>query len=120
MKKPIYKKVRYDEDWLVICELCWGSYNKLGCHIRLKHNILTRDYRKMFWLDNNARLMSKASIELARKRNRENYDKVVVQNLIKKGVNTRYYIWHEWRFREKCSPQTMARLSQQSFIKLSK
>ena len=113
----MYKPVRYDIHWLVICELCEKSYNKLWVHIRNTHEILTSEYRKMFGLDKKARLMSEESIELARSKNKENFKKVVLENLVKKWAETRFKDWHKWRTRDKVSEQTMDRLNKLYFYR---
>jgi hypothetical protein len=48
----------------------------------MSHKILTSDYKKKFLLKRKQSLMCKESILLARKRNLENYDSVVIKNLI--------------------------------------
>jgi len=106
--------IEHDVNWLPICKLCGKSFNKLWSHLRMTHKILTSEYRKQFWLDKCARLMSKYSIELAKKRNKENYELVVTENLINKWVKTRYKNWDKWRTRDKIRTQTALRLSNNS------
>lgn len=102
--------VQYDYEGKVVCELCWLSFNKLWVHIRNSHDMLTKDYRKQCWLDMKTRLMSEASIELARRRNKENFDLVVKDNLLNLWVSTRYKDWHKWRTKESVSIQSFNRL----------
>ena len=106
----MYWVIEKDSNWLIICELCWKSFNKLWSHIRMTHNMLTSDYRKQFGIDVSWRLMSDTSIALASKRNKENYDTVVTENLVDKWVDTRYIKWHEWRTYNKMREQTKIRL----------
>lgn len=103
--------LRRDNRWRVICDICWLSFNKLWGHIRYAHEILASDYKLIFWLDNKQSLMSKSSIALARQRNLENYDLVVTQNLIARWDKTRFKEWSKWRTLDKCSTQTLLRLS---------
>jgi hypothetical protein len=107
-----YIPVRYDTEWKVICELCDKSFNKLWSHLRMTHRMLTSDYRKQFWLDRCAKLMSEFSIDLARERNKENYELVVKENLIARWVKTRYKEGDKWRTLDKMSPQTIKRVSE--------
>lgn len=109
--------IEYDSDWLVICKICNKSFNKLWWHIRMKHNMLTIEYRKQFWLDNKARLMSESSILLARKNNKDNYNLVVTDNLLNKWKGTRYKLWYKWRTRNQIREQTRIRLQNNLFIK---
>jgi len=105
-----YKPVQKDDNWLIICELCGEPFNKLGSHIYWWHKMLTSQYRQMFGLNANTRLMSDESIEIARYNNEINKDIVIKENLIKKWINTRYKKGHEWRTLEKIAPQEYQRL----------
>ena len=103
--------IEHDVNSLPICKVCGKSFNKLWSHIRMTHKMLTSQYRIQFWLDNNARLMSKTSIVLASKRNKENYDLVVTENLLSRWINTRYKDWDPGRTKDKVREQTRIRLS---------
>lgn len=113
----MYTPVRYNSQWNVICELCEKSFKKLGSHLVNKHKILTVEYRKMYWLDMNTKLMCKESIELARKNLFDNYKVSCKKNLIEAWEGTRFTNWHKGRVREQCSEQTMNRLWKLYFYK---
>ena len=51
-------------------------------------------------------ILSEESRELARKRAYENYDVVIVENLLKKGKKTRFKKGSQGRVKEKVSEQT--------------
>ena len=116
----MYWEIEKDSSWKIICAICWKSFNKLWLHIYYKHNMTTDNYREKFWLDQCSRLMSESSISLARKRNKENYELVVKENLIKWWKKTRYNIWHKWRTKDKLIQQTIIRLSNNKFKNVRK
>ena len=57
-------------------------------------------------MDVTAGILSEESRELARKRAYENYDVVIVENLLKKGKKTRFKKGWKGRVKEKVSEQT--------------
>ena len=57
--------------------------------------------------------MSEESTELARQRNKENYDLVVEENLLKGGEETRFEENHRGRTKDQISEQTRRRLIKQ-------
>lgn len=72
-----------------ICHICGMAYRKLGNHIFNRHGITQNQYREMFKLYHNTKLSNKEYQDTMRKYNKDNYDVVVVENLIKGGVDTR-------------------------------
>jgi len=104
--------VSYDEQWLVICEICGNgnAFKKLWGHLRMVHKVLTADYKREQWLNQTQSLMCKESVELARQRNKENRKKVVNENLIKWWENTRFKKWDKDRTKEKVSLQCFNKL----------
>lgn len=71
-----------------MCHICGKTFNKLGAHSWMVHQILTKDYREMFGLCNNTRLMCDESIETARLNWEANKDKQVIN--LNKGIETRW------------------------------
>lgn len=65
------------------------------------HRLKSAEYKKMFWLDRSQSLMSDKSIALARQNNKNHYELVVEQNLLKEGEPSRFKDWHPWRTRDK-------------------
>lgn len=75
-------------------------------HVRQIHKMESREYKERFGLDVGKGIMCEESVEIARKRNLENYDVVVVQNLIKNGTYTRFAKGHVGRTKNMISEQT--------------
>ena len=76
-----------------ICHICGEAQRKLGSHIAHRHHMSQNEYRDMFGLYHNTRLSNYEYIENMSQINNKHKDKVVKENLIKCGVNTR--ISHE-------------------------
>ena len=74
-----------------------------------------RTYRITFWLDLSKWIMSQSSIEKARTKALENYDKVIKVNLLEKGKDTRFIQWH-WKLKY-ISEQTKNMLRNRRFKK---
>jgi hypothetical protein len=89
-EKPPYGEVGYDPNGWPICHICGRSYRKLISHVIQQHKISQEEYKMQFGLDLGKGIMCKESTELARKRNKEHYDKVVKENLLVKGEETRF------------------------------
>ena len=85
--------IHYASNGDPICHICGQAHRKLGNHIRFKHNITQNEYRDMFKLYHNTRLSNYEYINNMSQINNKHKDKVVKENLIKCGVNTR--ISHE-------------------------
>ena len=85
--------IHYASNGDPICHICGQAHRKLGNHIRFKHNITQNEYRDMFKLYHNTRLSNYEYIVNMSQINNKYKDKVVKENLIKCGVNTR--ISHE-------------------------
>jgi hypothetical protein len=78
-----------------------------------------KEYKKMFGFDLGKGICSKESSMLSSNWNALYRSKVVEENLLKKGVKTRFEKGSKGRTKDKISPATMKRLKQQSFIKKS-
>ena len=105
--------IRYDEDGNPICEICNKSFKRVISHVRQKHDMNEREYKKTFGYDLKKGICSKKSAELSREKVFENYEKVVEKNLIKKGVKSRFTDGHKGRTKDKVSEQTLIRLKGQ-------
>lgn len=88
-KLPPKGEIHYAPNGDPICHICGMAYRKLGNHIAFRHHISQREYREMFRLHHNTRLSNIGYKETMREYNKRDYDKVVKENLIKGGVNTR-------------------------------
>ncbi len=85
--------VHYAPNGDTICHICGEAQRKLGSHIAHRHHISQNEYRDMFELYHNTRLSNYEYINNMSQINNKYKDKVVKENLIKCGVNTR--ISHE-------------------------
>ena len=85
--------VYYAPNGDVICHICGEAQRKLGSHIAYRHHMSQNEYRDMFELYHNTRLSNSEYINNMSQINNRHKDKVVKENLIKCGVNTR--ISHE-------------------------
>lgn len=105
-------EIHYDKEGKPICHICGKSFKKLLAHVWQKHRMSAYDYKKHFGLETTKSIMCKESIEIARQRNLENYDKVVKNNLIRKGENTRFKKGYKGRTKDQVSPMTAKKLKE--------
>ena len=85
--------VYYAPNGDVICHICGEAQRKLGSHIAYRHHMSQNEYRDMFELYHNTRLSNYEYINNMSQINNKHKDRVVKENLIKCGINTR--ISHE-------------------------
>ena len=94
-------KANFDESGLIICHICGKSFDRLPMHLRQSHGLSTYDYKEAFGLNICTGLISLQQKELMRKYSKENYDKVIKENLIKNGEKTRFEKGSSGRTKEK-------------------
>lgn len=109
---PQKGEIKYDKEGKPICHICGKSFKKLMSHVWQKHNMFSYEYKKTFGLETTKSIMWKGSVELARKRNLDNYDKVVTENLLKKGQDTRFKKGHKGRTKDQISIMTERKLKE--------
>tara|TARA_R110001592_G_scaffold139139_4_gene358959 strand:+ start:2879 stop:3229 length:351 start_codon:yes stop_codon:yes gene_type:complete len=107
----MYGIVEYDNDGKPKCEICGEHFDRVISHVRQKHDISALEYKKRFGFDTKKGICSERSKNLSRLKVFENYNKVVKENLLKKGSTT--------RFKKGCKGRTREQLSEQSKIRLS-
>lgn len=73
-----------------VCALCGRAYAKLGNHLWQAHQIDPITYLTNLNLPHNTRLTSVDFQEKMREYVRDNYDRVVEENLLQNGRNTRF------------------------------
>lgn len=105
-----YGVIEYDDIGNPVCEICGKSFSRVLSHVRQKHDMNEREYKLKFGFDLRKGICSRFSSELSRIAVEENYEKVVVQNLNKKGQNSRFKKGDKGRTKEKVSEQTRIRL----------
>lgn len=109
-KLPNYGEIAYDKAGKPICHICGKSFKKLMSHAWQKHGISAREYKIKFGLETTKGIMCEESVALARQRNLEHYDKVVLQNLVSKGEGTRFKKGSKGRTKEKVREMTRRKL----------
>lgn len=82
--------VYYDKNGKIICPICERSFSKLISHVIQKHNMSGKEFRLKHGFCVGFSFMSKEAKEKAREANLKNYDKVVINNLINGGKETRF------------------------------
>lgn len=105
-------EIHYNKEGLPLCHICGKPFKKVLSHVWQKHNMSAYDYKKTYGLETTKSIMCKDSIELARKRNLEHYDKVVTENLVRKGQSTRFKQGSKGRTKDQISPMTHKKLSE--------
>lgn len=104
--------IKYDSEGNPICEICKKSFSRVISHVRQKHNMTEREYKIMFGFDLKKGICSKDSSAKSRIAVEKNYDKVVIKNLTKNGVKTRFEKGHKGRTKDKVSEQTRIMLKE--------
>lgn len=107
-----YGNIEYDEEGNPKCEICGLHFKRVLTHVRQKHFIDEREYKKEYGFDLYKGICSKESSEKSREKVFENYDKCIEKNLIKKGGESRFKKGHEGRTKDKVSAQTKAMLKE--------
>lgn len=103
-------KLHYDEDGKIICHICGRSFHSLDMHINMSHDITVSDYKKEFGLNNSTGLRSEHVKNKLRQAVKENYEKVVTNNLIERGKENRFKVGGKGRTREQLRLQELNRI----------
>lgn len=106
--------IRYDANGLPICEICDKSFHRVAAHVRQKHHMTAKEYKKKFGLDNIKGICSQESHDKSSDRVFENFNKCVGDNLIKEGTTTRFKKGCQGRTGDMVSTQTYIRLCEQA------
>jgi hypothetical protein len=85
-----YGVIEYNDEGKPKCEICGKYFSRVLSHVRQVHMLNEREYKIRFGLDLKKGICSKESSLRSRMKVFENYDKVVKDNLIKKGKKSRY------------------------------
>ena len=115
-----YGKIEYNDEGLPKCEICGKHFHRVTAHVRQVHGLSAREYKLQFGLDLIKGICSKESAEKSREKAMSNYDKVIAENLIQCGEETRFKKGAVGRTRDKVSQQTLNRLKQNTFLKNEK
>lgn len=107
---PHFGEVVYDKQGNPVCHICGKGFKKLLTHVWQKHELSGNEYKETFGLEKKKGITSEETRELLRQRVKEHYDLVVIQNLIKGGVRSRFKYGDEGRTKDKVSEQTRRQL----------
>ena len=99
-----YGIIEYDAAGLPKCELCGEYFNRVVSHVRQKHDLTAREYKKQFGFDVSKGICSAESSLLTREKTLSNYDKCISRNII--GHNHKFKKHHKGRTRDQVSEQT--------------
>lgn len=88
-KLPPKGEVHYASNGDPICHICGMAYRKLGNHIAFRHHMTQNEYREKFKLYHNTKLSNTEYKDLMRQYTKDNYNQVVVENLVLGGIGTR-------------------------------
>jgi hypothetical protein len=102
--------VEYNHLKQPICHICGRAFKNLLTHAYQKHGTSAYDYKKEFELDLYKGIIAEETREKHRVAVKRDYDKVVVDNLLAKGKETRFTKGCEGRTRDKVSLQTLNEL----------
>jgi hypothetical protein len=105
-----YGQIEYNLAGLPKCEICNQYYHRVLCHVRQKHHMTEREYKKMFGFDLIRGITSLVSKEKSRAAVLNNFETVVTKNLLCKGKDSRFKNGHTGRTKELVSKQTQIRL----------
>ena len=114
---PQKGEVVYTSEGKIVCHICGKAFTRLLTHVRQYHGISEKDYKKEYGLILYKGIISESSREKSRKAVFNNYDKVVLDNLVKNGKNTRFKDGYKGRTKDKVSLQEMKRLKQSRIIR---
>ncbi len=106
-----YGIIEYNANGLPKCELCGKFFNRVLSHVRQKHAMTEREYKVMHGFDLLKGITSAQSREKSRQAVFNNFEKVVQNNLIQKGEQSRFKKGSEGRTRDQVSEQTKLMLA---------
>lgn len=108
---PEVGEIKYDDMGRPICHICGRAFDKLLSHVKQRHKISAEEYKEKFGLDNGKGVVSEKTRTVLQQKVMDNYDKVVVENLIKGGSATQFKNGHSGRTKDKVRLQTKIMLS---------
>jgi hypothetical protein len=107
-----YGILEYNEEGKPKCEICGKFFNRVISHVRQKHFLNEKEYKKQFGFDLKRGICSKESSEKSRIKTLDNYEKCINQNLKIKGLKNRFKLGDKGRTKDKVSEQTRIRLKE--------
>ena len=107
-----FGKIEYNNDNQPKCEICNKYFDRVVSHVRQKHELNEKEYKKMFGFDLNKGICSKESSDKSSIQTLKHYDKCIKNNLIIKGSKSRFNNGNKGRTKEQVSAQTRIRLKE--------
>ena len=99
------------------CLECGKYYAKPASHAFQQHQMTAREYKQKHGLEVSKGIITNEMKDKLKQYTYENRTKVIDNNLIKAGKQTRYKTAPNWNYNYKRSPQTLERLSKLHLIK---
>ena len=106
-----YGIVEYDQEGKPICEICGKAYHRVLGHVRQKHQLTEKEYKKQFGFDVTNGICSKESAERTSVKTKANFVKCIEHNLLANGIKTRFQVGSKGRTKDKVSAQTKINLT---------
>lgn len=107
-----YGIIEYDKNGKPVCEICGKSFNRVLSHVRQKHDMNEREYKKKFGFDLKKGICSQESSDKSREKVLENYDLCIGQNLLVGGKDSRFEDGDKGRTKDQVSEQTRIMLKE--------
>lgn len=98
--------IEYDQSGKPKCEICGRYFNRVLSHVRQKHSMNEREYKKAYGFDLSKGICSKESSNKTRIKTLLNYEKCISINLKKKGESYRFKMGSVGRIKSMVSAQT--------------
>ena len=108
LTKRLLKK--HGKENLIQCKICNKYFLRPCQHARQVHKISAKEYKREFGLDNKKGITTESDKNNMRQHTKENYDVVVLKNLLKEGQSTRFKKGDKTLGKYERSEQTMNRL----------
>lgn len=108
---PNVGEIKYDDLGRPICHICGRAFDKLLTHVKQRHKMSPEEYKAKFELESGAGLISDKVRDVTRQNVINNYEKVVVENLLKNGTATRFQKGDVGRTKDKLRLQTKIKLA---------
>lgn len=106
-----YGIVEYNEEGKPICEICGKAYHRVLGHVRQKHQLTEKEYKKQFGFDLTNGICSKESAERTSLKTQANFARCIEHNLLVNGVRTQFKVGSKGRTKDKVSEQTKINLT---------
>jgi len=107
-----YGIVEYDKQGLPKCEFCGQHFARVVTHVRQKHGINEREYKKQFGFNVKKGICSKESSKISREQTLAHYHRCIEKNLLEKGSVSRFKKGHLGRPKSMLSEQTRLALKE--------